>query len=314
MLDEIFGRRNFLNTVIWEKKYAPSNDATWLSDIHDFIIAYAREKSVWRPRALPRTEAQDSLYKNPDNDSRGAWMSDNYTCSKSAEERPNLFYAITNPNTGEKIWPSRTRVWAFDLEAHNVHVEEKRIYWGKDGRNSTPRLKKYLRELKRVGRVPTTIWPHSEVGHTQDAKREAASFSSDDPFPTAKPELLVQRVLEVSTIDNDLVLDSFAGSGTTGAVAHKLGRRHICVEMGAHAVTHIVPRYRKVINGEDPGGISQRVGWHGGGGFRLCTLGEPLFDADGNVSEAVTFPIWQHTSSSAIRARRFPSGRMVCPH
>jgi adenine-specific DNA-methyltransferase len=289
ILDEIFGRRNFLNSVIWEKKYAPSNDATWLSDNHDFVIAYAKNKLIWRPNSLSRTEEQDALYKNPDNDPRGPWMSDNYTCSKSADERPNLYYKIVNPNTGEEIWPSRTRVWGFDPAAHEVHRNEGRIYWGVNGRNSTPRLKKYLRELKRAGRVPTTIWPHREVGHTQDAKREAALVNPANPFPTPKPEALVARILDVATAIGDIILDSFAGSGTTGSVAHKTGRKHISVEMGEHAHTHIVPRYRKVIEGEQ-GGISAEVGWQGGGGFRFCTLGEPLFDADGNVSPAVTYP------------------------
>ncbi|MEF2549062.1 site-specific DNA-methyltransferase [Aurantimonas sp. E1-2-R+4] len=289
MLDEIFGRRNFVNSVIWEKKYAPSNDATWLSDNHDFVIAYAKNKFVWRPNSLSRTEEQDSLYKNPDNDFRGPWMSDNYTCSKNADERPNLYYKIINPNTDQEIWPSRTRVWGFDPATHRIHCDEGRIYWGVNGKNSTPRLKKYLYELKRPGRVPTTIWPHREVGHTQDAKREAALISATDPFPTPKPEALIARILSVASNVGDTVLDSFAGSGTTGSVAQKLDRKHISIEMGDHATTHIVPRYQKVIEGEQ-GGISKVAGWQGGGGFRFCTLGEPLFDADGNVSLAVTYP------------------------
>src|SRR4051812_8883938 len=189
--DEVFGRINFIANVVWQKKYAPSNDALWLSDSHDHVLVYAKDKSTWRPNPLPRTEEQNQLYKNPDNDPRGPWMSDNYTCAKTAEERPNLYYEITNPNTGEKIWPNKSRVWGFEPATHLIHAEEGRIYWGKDGKNSTPRLKKYLLELRRSGTVPQTVWTYQEVGHTQDAKREAAGIIPADPFPTPKPEKLI---------------------------------------------------------------------------------------------------------------------------
>lgn len=278
--DEVFGRSNFVANVIWQKKYAPANDAIWLSDDHDHVIVYAKSKATWRPNTLPRTAEQDKLYTNPDNDPRGPWMSDNYTCAKSAQERPNLYYPVYNPNSGEKIWPSKTRVWGFDPTAHAKHVEEGRIYWGKSGMNSTPRLKKFLSELKRPGRVPQTVWLHGEVSHTQEAKREAASFNTDDPFGTPKPERLLERILVISTNPGDLVLDSFAGSGTTGAVSHKMGRRWIMVELGEHADTHIVPRLQKVIDGSDQGGISKAADWRGGGGFRYFTLAPSLLEQD----------------------------------
>src|SRR3954463_7704568 len=117
-------------------------------------------------------------------------------CAKTAEERPNLYYEITNPNTGEKIWPNKSRVWGFEPATHLIHAEEGRIYWGKDGKNSTPRLKKYLLELRRSGTVPQTVWTYQEVGHTQDAKREAAGIIPADPFPTPKPEKLIGRIVE----------------------------------------------------------------------------------------------------------------------
>lgn len=280
LCDEIFGRANFVANVVWQKKYAPANDALWLSDSHDHILVYAKNKETWRPNKLPRTQEQDDLYKNHDNDPRGSWMSDNYTCAKNADERPNLYYAITNPNTGEEIWPKRTRVWAFDQSTHLKHVSERMIYWGKGGTNSTPRLKKFLSKLRSPGRVAATIWLHEEVGHNQDANREQQAFNATDPFKTPKPEQLLHRILTLATNPGDLVLDSFAGSGTTGAVAHKMGRRWLMVELGEHCHTHIIPRMQKVIAGEDKGGITEAVSWQGGGGFRYYRLAPSLLQQD----------------------------------
>jgi adenine-specific DNA-methyltransferase len=278
--DEIFGRSNFVANVVWQKKYAPANDSIWLSDSHDHVLLYAKTKDVWRPNKLSRTEEQDKLYKNEDSDPRGPWMSDNYTCAKTADERPNLYYAVTNPNTGEEIWPKHTRVWAFDRKAHERHVAENMIYWGKNGTNSTPRLKKFKGNLRSTGRVATTIWLHDEVGHNQDAKREQLALDSQSPFTTPKPEKLLLRILEIATNPGDLILDSFAGSGTTGAVAHKMGRRWIMVELGAHCHTHIIPRLKKVIDGEDKGGITEMLNWQGGGGFRYYKLAPSLIVND----------------------------------
>ena len=280
MCDEIFGRINFVANVIWQKKYAPANDSLWLSDSHDHILVFSKNKSIWRPNKLARTTKQDQLYSNPDNDPRGSWMSDNYTCAKSADERPNLYYAIHNPNTNEEIWPKKTRVWAFEQSTHQRHIEENKIYWGKDGKNSTPRLKKFLSDLHSQGRVPSTIWFYEEVGHTQDARREVLALNPKNPFSTPKPEKLIQQILQIATNSGDLVLDSFAGSGTTGAVAHKMGRRWIMIELGEHCHTHIIPRLKKVIDGEDQGGISKAVNWKGGGGFRYYQLAPSLLEKD----------------------------------
>ncbi|CAH2571006.1 MULTISPECIES: site-specific DNA-methyltransferase [Planktothrix] len=280
MCDEIFGRINFVANVIWQKKYAPANDSLWLSDSHDHILVFSKNKSIWRPNKLARTTKQDQLYSNPDNDPRGSWMSDNYTCAKSADERPNLYYAIHNPNTNEEIWPKKTRVWAFEQSTHQRHIEENKIYWGKDGKNSTPRLKKFLSDLHSQGRVPSTIWFYEEVGHTQDARREVLALNPKNPFSTPKPEKLIQQILQIATNSGDLVLDSFAGSGTTGAVAHKMGRRWIMIELGEHCHTHIIPRLKKVIDGEDQGGISKAFNWKGGGGFRYYQLAPSLLEKD----------------------------------
>ena len=288
LMDEVFGRKNFVANVVWQKKYAPANDALWLSDSHDHVLAYAKCKANWRPNKLPRTQEQDDLYKNPDGDPRGPWMSDNYTCAKNADERPNLYYPISNPNSGEVILPKRTRVWAYDQKTHLRHISEDLIYWGKDGLNSTPRIKKFLTSLRSAGRVASTIWLHSEVGHNQDANRQQQAFNPESPFKTPKPEQLINRIILLSTDPADLVLDSFLGSGTTAAVAHKMGRRWIGIEMGEHARTHCIPRLQKVIDGEQ-GGISEAVGWKGGGGFRFYTLGEAAFDAHGHINATVRF-------------------------
>jgi adenine-specific DNA-methyltransferase len=280
LCDELFGRTNFVANVVWQKKYAPANDAIWFSDSHDHILVYAKDKSEWRPRKLGRTAEQDSLYKNPDNDPRGAWMSDNYTCSKSADERPNLYYPVLNPNTGLEIWPKRTRVWAFDENTHKRHVSENLVYWGAEGANRTPRLKKFRSKLRSQGRVPETIWLYEDVDHTQGAKREQQKLDDKDPFPTPKPERLIRQILQIATDVGDTVLDSFGGSGTTGAVAQKMGRRWIMVELGDHCHTHIIPRLQKVIDGQDPGGITESEGWKGGGGFRYYRLAPSLLEKD----------------------------------
>ncbi len=161
-----------------------------------------------------------------------------------------------------------------------------RIWWGKDG-NNVPAPKIYLSEVKQ-GVVPQTFWSYEEVGHTQDAKKESIAFFGNEIFGTPKPEKLIQRVLAIGSNPNDLVLDSFLGSGTTAAVAHKMGRRYIGIEMGDHAVTHCAPRLKKVIEGEQ-GGISKAVGWQGGGGFSFYRLGETIFDEQGHINPKVKF-------------------------
>lgn len=279
LCDELFGRLNFVANVMWEKKFSPQNDAKWLSQNHDHILVFSKNKSIWRPNLLARSQKQEKNFKNPDDDPRGMWSSADYTCAKSKDERPNLYYPILNPNTGEKIWPKEIRVWAFDKNSHERNVAENLLWWGKDGKNPVPRLKKFADQV-RGGTVATTVWKQEDVGNNQAAKREVISFNKTDPFATPKPESLIQRVLEISTNPNDLVLDSFAGSGTTGAVAHKMGRRWIMVELGEHCNTHIIPRMHKVIDGSDQGGISKTVNWKGGGGFRYYRLAPSLMEKD----------------------------------
>jgi adenine-specific DNA-methyltransferase len=279
VMDEIFGRANFVTNMVWQKKYAPANDAIWFSDSHDHILVFAKNKEKWRPNRLERSEEANAPYKNPDDDPRGLWRPDNYTSSKTADERPNLYYAIKQPNTGKEIWPKRTRVWAYDADTHARHVRENLIWWGKSGTNDVPSYKRFLHDVNK-GTVAQTVWTWREVGHNQDAKREQQALHPKDPFATPKPESLLGRIIEIGSNPGDWVLDSFAGSGTTGAVAHKMGRRWIMVELQDTCHTHIIPRLTKVIDGTDPGGVTEATGWKGGGGFRYSKLAPSLLKKD----------------------------------
>ena len=260
VMDEIFGRKNFIANCIWQKKFSPQNDAKWLSDSHDHIIVFAKNKKTWKPLPLPRSEKMNSRYKNPDNDPRGVWTSVDISV-KTYD--PKTDYPITVPS-GRIVNPPRSRCWMFSREKYERWVADNRIWFGKNG-NNTPRIKRFLTEVKQ-GVTAMTIWLHQEVGHNQDAKKEVKQFHETEVFDTPKPERLIQRILNLATNENDLVLDSFLGSGTTAAVAHKMGRRYLGIEMGEHAKTHCVARLQKVVDGEQ-GGISRDVGWQGGGGL-----------------------------------------------
>jgi len=289
VMDEVFGRGNFVANVIWQKKYAVANDHKTIAPMHDHILVF-QKSGAWKRNFLPRTTQKDKQYKYEDE--RGVFRPDNYTCSKTYEERPNLYYPIVQPNTGQEVWPSKTRVWAYSKDEHLRHVAEGFIYWGKDGKGKTPSFKRYKHLLKNIGIVPQTLWQHDFAGHTDGSRKEVrevlGSQSLIDDFITPKPELLISRVLQIATNPGDIVLDSFLGSGTTAAVAHKMGRRYIGIEMGEHARTHCLPRLQKVVDGEQ-GGISQAVGWQGGGGFRFFNLGQPVFLADGGINPEIRF-------------------------
>lgn len=279
LCDEVFGRTNFIANVVWQKKYSKQNDATWLSVSHDHILLYAKKSDLWRPNPTERTDEQLKGYSNLDNDPRGPWQSVVYTCAKTRAERPNLYYGIKHPKTGELIFPSETRVWGYDEKRHEQHVKENVIWWGKNQEKDKPRLKSFLGKVG-TGLVPDTLWLRSDSGDNQDAKREMMALNPKDVFPTPKPERLMAKILQIATKSGDLILDSFAGSGTTGAVAHKMGRRWIMVELGQHCETHIVPRLCKVIDGKDEGGITEAVDWKGGGGFRYYRLAPSLLEKD----------------------------------
>ncbi|WP_375615185.1 site-specific DNA-methyltransferase [Bartonella sp. AC10YNML] len=274
MMDEIFGRQNFINNIIWQKKYAPQNDTKWLSDNHDFIMVYAKDKTIWRPNLLPRSSDMDARYKNPDNDPRGLWKSGDLSVKRVT---PKDIYEIITPS-GRKVNPPAGTSWRFSKKKFSELLKDNRIWFGPTGSN-VPSLKRFLSEVKN-GMVSMTIWPYTEVGHNQDAKKEVKAFNSDNVFTTPKPERLMERIIQLATTPGDLVLDSFAGSGTTGAVAHKMGRKWIMIELGEHCHTHIIPRLKQVIDGTDQGGISKSINWQGGGGFRYYRLAPSLLQKD----------------------------------
>jgi adenine-specific DNA-methyltransferase len=288
IMDEIFGRKNFISNTIWQKKYSPQNDATFFSDMHDHIFVYAKDAKAFSVNGLDRTEKQNKAYKNPDNDPNGVWKTTDSTCNKNRRERPNLYYPIVNPNSGAEIYPLETRVWRNSQTVHEEKEKMGGVWWGKNGNNSIPAYKTYLTKVKQT-RVPSSIWLYDEVGHNQESKREQLLLDSKTPFTTPKPERLLQRIIHIATNESDLVLDSFLGSATTAAVAQKMNRRYIGIELGEHAITHCQPRLQKVVDGEQ-GGISQAVHWQGGGGFRFCKLGATVFDEFGLLNHEIKFP------------------------
>lgn len=273
LCDEVFGRRNFVANVIWEKKFSPQNDAKWLSDSHDFIMVFAKNKENWSPNLLPRSTEMNSRYKNPDNDPRGVWTSGD--CSVKTYNA-NSDYPIRTPS-GRIVNPPAGYCWRFSKETFAEMVADNRIWFGEKGDN-VPRVKRFLSDVKQ-GMTPMTIWKYTEVGHNQDAKKEVKVFNSSVVFSTPKPERLIERILTIATNEGDLVLDSFLGSGTTAAVAHKMGRRWIGVEFGEHCYTHCKKRMDIVIDGEQ-GGISKVHNFKGGGGYRFYELAPTLIKED----------------------------------
>ena len=276
LCDEIFGRSNFISNVVWQKKYTIANDAKWLSDNHDHVLIYANNKSVWRPNKMPRTDEMNARYKNPDKHPKGAWKSTPLHAKSGSEAAKGFSYRFKNG----VLWkPPAGTFPRFSEESLRIMDANDEIWFGKDG-TATPSRKTFLRDLSDEGTPSATIWLHTDAGNNHEARDEVKAFNSDSPFDTPKPERLLERIIHLSTQEGDLVLDSFAGSGTTGAVAHKMGRRWIMVELGDHIHTHIIPRLKKVVDGEDKGGVTERTGWQGGGGFRYYSLAPSLIVND----------------------------------
>lgn len=311
LLDEICGRSSFIACNVWQKRYSRENREA-IGDVHEYIVVYAKSpvnfKSIRNKVAL--TDEQAAVYKNPNNDPKGRWRGIPMTAQEGHATKEQ-FYEIIAPG-GARHKPPKGRCWGLAKATFERLRDEGRIYFGKDN-NSQPNIIRYLSEVE--GMVPWTWWPHEEVGHTDESKKEIhALFGKVDAFDTPKPERLISRIIHIATNPGDLVLDSFAGSGTTGAVAHKMGRRWIMVELGEHCHTLILPRMKKVIDGEDKGGISttpkvekskidvcdkclenlcddclskKKAGskggdlvWKGGGGFRYYRLAPSLLEKD----------------------------------
>jgi adenine-specific DNA-methyltransferase len=303
--DELFGRKNFVNNVIWEKKYSPQNDAKWLSDSHDHILVYAKNKEVWRPNLSPRGEKQNAYYKYDDNDGRGLWRSDNVLVKSFSQSG---VFAIVNPITGKEYWPPKGSCYRFNSETAKRFLDENRFYFGKDGIGA-PQLKRFLSEVK-DGVTTKTIWLRMDVGDNQEAKKEIKEFNSDNIFATPKPERLIQRVIQLASNEGDFVLDSFLGSGTTAAVAHKMGRKWIGIELGEHCNTHCLPRLKAVCDGTDQGGISKAQEWKGGGGFKFYGLAPSLLNKD-KYNQWVINPNYNVQLLAAAMARH--EGFTYCP-
>ena len=235
LCDEVFGEENFLAHILWQKKYAVSNDDPGIAPMHDHILVYQRSDRFER-RLLPRTEKQLVRYKNLDNDPRGDWSSDNYISSKSRWERPTLWYPIKHPKTGAEVWPDENAVWRYSLDKHEQMVAENRLYWGPDQNYERPRLKRFLNEVQ-DGVVPSTWWTFEEVGHNDEAVKETGELIGKKIFSTPKPIRLLKRILEISTRDGDLILDFFSGSGATAHAVMQMNaedggnRKFICVQI-----------------------------------------------------------------------------------
>ena len=271
--DEIFGRQCFVTSVIWEKADSPRNSARQFSADHDYILVYSKNPE-WVPRRLPRDEKANSIYSNPDDDPRGDWLPGDPYANKPYSKGQ---YTIKGP-TGRSFSPPPGRFWRISEQKLHDLDSDGRVWWGPSG-NARPSIKRYLSEVSDL--VPRTIWKKDDVGSNRTSKNEMRKiFPGETSFATPKPEALLERIMRIATNAEELVLDSFAGSGTTGAVAQKMGRQWIMVELGDHCDQMIIPRLKKVIDGSDTGGVTESNGWQGGGGFRYYRLAPSLLAED----------------------------------
>ncbi len=278
LCDEVFGRSNFVASFVWQKTLTRRNDARIVSTAHDYVLVYASDAAVVKVHRLPADERKRATYTNRDSDPRGDWLAIPF---HAPNIRPNLTYPITTPG-GRVLMPPPGRCWSTTEEKYKELLADGRVYFGRDGNGMAQRKKFWAEDAQEI--VPWTWWPYAETGENREANREAKaiaeSCSLPSVFATPKPERLLRRVLQLATAVGDLVLDSFSGSGTTGAVAHKMGRRWIMVELGEHCHTHIIPRMKRVIDGQDPGGVTDVTSWQGGGGFRYYRLAPSLLERD----------------------------------
>ena len=278
VMDEVFGIGSFVATVIWQKRYSRDNRPA-IGPVHDYIHVYSPEPGAFKERRnrIPRDVKSRRQYRNPNNDPRGPWRAIPIT-AQAGHATDAQFYEITLPS-GRVVGPPPGNSWRFSKERLDELNAQDRIYFGLGG-DGMPNTIRYLDEDE--GLVPWSWWPHEEVGHNDESKKEILNlFSGAEPFDTPKPERLMQRIIQISTNPDDIVLDCFLGSGTTTAVAHKMGRRWIGIERSSDTLdTYVLPRLTKVVAGEDPGGVTEQAEWTGGGGFRVLDVAPSMFDED----------------------------------
>jgi adenine-specific DNA-methyltransferase len=301
VMDEIFGEENFLAVVVWQKKYAPANDTADFSYTHEYLVSYTKNrkyndagKAIAVLKRMERTEEQNKVYKNPDDDSRGEWRADNYKCNKTADQRPNLYYPIMHPKTGEEVWPDRTAVWRYSKERHEENVRENRVWWGVNGEGRVPAFKRFLTDV--AGVVSDTWWEHGDVGHTDEAKKEFKALlgADSDSFDTPKPIRLLERLLQLATDADadDIVLDFFAGSGTLGQAVLKANRadggsrRFVMVQFPEQTPNKTYPTISSVTRGRVTKATEKMTAAQNGSlnlevaqdlGFRAFTLSDSNF-------------------------------------
>lgn len=264
LADKILGRQNFLTTIIWQQRTTRENRKVF-SNNHEYLLVYAKDAQTFKAtrNLLAPGAAVAERYKNPDNDPRGKWQSISANV-QAGHATKGQFYEIVAPN-GRRHVPPHGRCWVYTQARMQQEMADHNVWFGREG-NGVPRLKKFLSEVN-AGLTPETLWLASEVGTNKAAKKHLLSLFPDHPvFDTPKPEQLIERIFLIATNEGDMVLDAYLGSGTTTAVAHKMGRRYIGIEQGLHAVSHCVQRMKQVVDGE-AGGISGSVNWSGGGGF-----------------------------------------------
>ena len=279
LCDEIFGRQNFVATIIWEKRKSRENRRVF-SFNHDYILLYAKNKPSFEQvrNSIGLTHEVLGRYKNPDNDPRGPWQSVSVN-AQAGHATPSQFYTLKLPS-GRLIDPPKGRCWLYTKEKMELEISAGNIWFGTNGDNA-PRQKKFLSNSADKGLTPETIWTADEVSTNDEAKKQLIALMTESTvFDNPKPEQLIERIIHIATNPGDLVLDSFLGSGTTAAVAHKMRRRWIGIELGDHCETHCVPRMRKIVDGVDLGGITKAVDWKGGGGFRYYRLAPSLIKTD----------------------------------
>lgn len=276
VLDEVFGPDYFIGTIIWKKADTVRNDARRFSVSHDYLLVYGAPD--WTANRLPRTGEMDQIYKNPDHDPRGPWLAGTLI---SPSYRTSGDFEVMTPG-GKVHPPPKGTSWRVPRETFDRLLADNRIWFGKNG-TATPQRKLFLGEAK--DRVVDTIWDVKEVGGNRQSKAEIKKLFPDvEPFATPKPEHLLARILHIASEPGDVVLDCFLGSGTTAAVAHKMGRRWIGVEYSADTIeTYALPRLTKVVEGKDDGGVTEQAGWEGAGGFRLIDVSPSMFEAEAGL-------------------------------